>query len=86
MKKRPFNLTKTGQRAIQDAVKEAGRYETHGWAHPTVIAMRLGVSRTTAVKWCKHQAEYGMLESAIKYGWRYSKSVRSIRFRVPEKP
>lgn len=65
------------------AVHEAARWEHDDWAHPSVIAIRLHCARSTAVRRCTRLAEDGLLESATKYGWRHSKSVKSIRFRTP---
>lgn len=76
-------------RAINDvdilrAVKDAGRFERDDWAHPTVIAMNLDVARSTAVRYCKRLVEKQLLESSIRYGWRYSKAVKSIRFKLTD--
>lgn len=75
-------MSPVGTRRVLDAVKRAGEHERDGWAHPTVIAGRIGMSRSTAVRYCKELEAEGLLESTVMYGWRYSKSVRSIRFRV----
>lgn len=75
-------MMNVGTKRILEAVQYASRNTSGGWGHPTVIAMQIKMSRSTAVRYCKELVAEGLLEGAEMYGWRYSKSVRSINFRI----